>query len=295
MKEKRLEIFITFKCNNDCLFCVEKTNKDKYKGKQIFRDKQHIEEELNKYRKQGYTYLNLLGGEPFLAKDFSTILQTSKSLGFVVALATNASVLSSEKIAEQYLPYIDELIVSIHGHNKLLINQISQNPNLYDKLIKGLNNIKKYFKGRLLKANCVINNLNHKYLLDILKFINKFNIKEVNLTYMDIDKYCQNYVVKMEDLRPLIKPLVDYSEQQNMVLRFSELPYCVLGDYYYLANDLYFQNRDKYFVDGKKDKVYFWKKYKGKVCQDCNVTDICKGLNKDYYKLYGDKELIAFQ
>jgi len=186
---------------------------------------------------------------------------------------------------------IDDLIISIHGHNQELIEKQSKNKNLHKNLIKALANINKYFNGRVLKANCVINKLNYRFLPEIVKFIDQSKIKEINLTSLDIRDYNKSLSINFNKLMPTINKIVTYSQENNLILRFSDIPLCLLGEHQHLANDLYFDNREKYYHDGKKDKNFGRAKIKIKACEKCNKNNICLGIDEDYYHQYGDKGL----
>lgn len=296
MQDKRLELYITFKCNNNCLFCVEKENRLRYKDRQIFKDKADVFKQLTAYKNQGYNHLNLLGGEPFMAQQISDVLQAAKGLGFKIALATNGSLLADEKLAKQCLPLIDDLIVSIHGHSPELMAAQSGNKNLHKNLLSALKNIKKYFKGRLLKANCVVNKLNCKFLPDILKFVKDAGIKEINLTGLDIRAYNKDWAVSFLEIKPLINELVEYSLNENLILRFADFPLCALGDNFHLANHLFFDQREKIYLEGEREggEDFSRDKIKLEICSHCLKNELCQGVDQAYYELFGDQGLQAF-
>jgi MoaA/NifB/PqqE/SkfB family radical SAM enzyme len=289
---KRLEIYIGFKCNNDCVFCVEYARRQKFKDLALLQNENEVREVFTKFKQQGYDHLNILGGEPFLQPNIAMILKLAKEYRFLVAVTNNGSLLGLEEVAKNNLPYIDDLILSIHGHNQELVTRQSKNPKLYGQLLKAFINIKKYFSGRLLKSNTVINSLNYKYLLDIVKFIEQGGINEMSLTSMSIDEHNKPVIVKYGLLAPILKEVSDYAKQKNIKLRFSDIPFCFLGSNYYLANNLYFDDRQKYDVDGK-EVVWDREKVKTARCEQCICRELCQGLDKDYYQLYGDKELKA--
>ena len=79
---------------------------------------------------------------------------------------------------------IDDLIMSVHGHNHEVINEISQNKTLFENVIKAFSNINKYFKGRMFKINCVVTIMNHESLLAILQFVNDLGAKQINFTFI---------------------------------------------------------------------------------------------------------------
>jgi len=287
MSAKKLEIFTTFKCNNDCVFCVQKENREKYKDLRIFKDKDDIREKLDFYNKKGYRYINFLGGEPFKEENFIDVLRVAKEKGFLTALATNGFYLGDAEYAKKALPLIDELIVSVYGHNQELISQQSRNKLLYLEFIKALNNINKYFKGQLLKVNCVINKLNYKYLLEIARFVKENGFKEINFTSMEIQDHNKDYAVDMTLIKPILQKVADYGNENSIVVRFSELPYCVLGDDYHLAEEMYETERDIFNND--ELEVHGRIKVSINKCKTCSKNNICPGVDMKYIKKFGNK------
>ncbi|MCX6744501.1 MAG: radical SAM protein [Candidatus Parcubacteria bacterium] len=287
MPENKLELFITYKCNNDCVFCIQKDNRQKHKDLSAFKDSRDVFNTLSFYAQKGYKYINFLGGEPFIEDNFVDILQTAKKLNFTTALATNGFYLADKNIAQKALPLIDELVISIYGHNQKLFAKLSQNKQLYANLVKALKNVGIYFKGRLLKANCVINLYNYKDLLNIIKFINKNNIKEVNFTSMEILDHNKPYAVSFGSIKPVIKKVIEYGHKNKMIVRFAEVPFCLLGDDYYLADELFTMDRDIYDYNMKKEKPGRLKR-KIKKCCGCNLDMICPGIDTEYLGLFGE-------
>jgi MoaA/NifB/PqqE/SkfB family radical SAM enzyme len=290
---KRFEIYIGFKCNNDCVFCIEKKNREKFKQKKVLQTEKAIRELFNKYKSANYNHVNLLGGEPFLEDNFLKILKIAKEYGFLAAVTTNGSVLANEKIAQTHLSLIDDLIISIHGHNQSLVNKQCNNKFLFSQQARAFKNVKKNFKGRILKANIVINNINYQYLTNIVQYIIENGIKEISLTSMSIEDYNKDYAVKFTQLKPYLNKISEIGVVDDIKLRFSDIPLCVLGNNYFLANNLYFDQRDKFDINGQA-VVFDREKYKNNKCQKCLYNDLCPGIDLDYVKLFGDKELKSF-
>ena len=288
--DKRVEIYLGFKCNNNCVFCVEKNNRQKYQNNIYYPDLAEIEKKILELKAEGYNHINFLGGEPFLEKNFLPFLQTAKKHGFSTAVTTNGSVLADEKIASSHLPLINDLIISIHGHSQELMAKQSNNSGLYDKIISAFKNIEKYFQGRLLKSNCVINKLNYKDLEKIIEFISQNGIKEIGLTNMSIKGFNNDFIVPLADLRNIVDDVVSCAKKENVILRFSDIPFCILGENYFLANELFADERRKFNITNQEES--FWRpKIKTDKCKICKLNDLCLGLDLEYYKLFGDGEL----
>ncbi len=289
--DKRVEIYVGFKCNNNCLFCVEKRNRDNYKSNIYYKDKNEIKEKIADLYNKGYNHINFLGGEPFIEKNFLSFLQFAKQYNFSTAVTTNASMLANESVAQSHLPLINDLILSIHGHNKELVNKQSQNEKLYDNLILAFPNIKNFFSGRLLKVNCVINKLNYEHLLDILEFIEQQGIKEISFTNMAIKDFNNDMIVRLNKLSQQIKKTANYAQKNNITLRFSDIPFCILGEKYALANELYCDERQKFNIKNEKESFMRPKIKTGK-CKKCKLNYLCPGIDLFYYEIFGDIELI---
>ncbi len=292
---KRIETYITHKCNNNCVFCIEKENKAKYQNVKVFNNRDEIKTKFAEFKKQGYEHINLLGGEPFIDDKLVDALEIAKEFDFKVGLATNGSMLSSEDLAIKTLPLIDDLVLSVHGHNHDVINEISQNKTLFENIIKAFGNINKYFKGRMFKINCVVTTMNYESLLAILQFVNDLGAKQINFTNMEITSENGKYAVEMSKIKDQIKSLVDYAQENNMIIRFSEFPLCMLGENYQYADNLYFQDREKIKCDGQKDAQYYRKKMKNSQCENCRLNELCSGLDQGYFDLFNDEELKAFK
>ena len=60
---KRVEMYIGFKCNNNCIFCVEYFRRKKYQELNLLSSDQEIIKTLSDYKQKGYNHVNILGGE----------------------------------------------------------------------------------------------------------------------------------------------------------------------------------------------------------------------------------------
>ena len=288
--DKRVEIYVGFKCNNNCVFCVERNSRLKNQANTYYNQPGEIENKILALKNQGYNHINFLGGEPFVENNFLSFLQAAKKHGFSTAVTTNGSLLADEEIAKSHLPFINDLIVSIHGHNEELITKQTKNPRLFAQLKNAFINIKKYFTGRLLKSNCVINKLNFNELPAIIEFIGTNGIKEISLTNMSIKGYNNDYIVPLADLKLIISKVVSQAKEQDIILRFSDVPFCILGENYYLTNEIFADSRTKLNIENKEES--FWRpKIKTDKCKGCKLNDLCLGLDLEYYKLFGDEEL----
>jgi wyosine [tRNA(Phe)-imidazoG37] synthetase (radical SAM superfamily) len=99
-----------------------------------------------------------------------------KKMWFTILVTTNATTLNIKKEAEKYLPFIDELILSVEAIDKNLQQKISRT-NVFVEWEKVFKNIKLYWKWTYLKVNIVITKDNLSQLFNILKYIFENELK----------------------------------------------------------------------------------------------------------------------
>jgi radical SAM protein with 4Fe4S-binding SPASM domain len=308
-KSERVEYFIIKKCLNNCIFCSER---DRFDGSEVhFKE---IKRVLIRERKKGCQIVHFMGGEPTMHSRFREILIFAKTLGFLTHIITNGIKFSSIGFCKKTLPLLDEIMVSVHGHNTGLHNIHTRNRESFRSAKKGLSNINKYFKGRLC-ATSTITNLNLDYLDRIADFFSRYKkIREIQyIAIIPSGEGGRNFIKttpRLRDLKKAVPRIARVCQERKINLRFAGVPMCILGRYYVLSHDLW----EDFKIDNietHNDKLLLWKepKYSGrgedfeidigriktKKCARCNFKDICGGIYKKYYQEYGDHELQPFK
>ena len=302
---QRIDYFIVKKCVNSCIFCSEKNKLDDSEIPFIEVQKVLLEE-----KKKGAQLVHFVGGEPTLHTNFYEILKYGKSLGYSIFIITNGIKFSEEAFAKKILPFLDEIMVSIHGHNEKIHTLCTNNPASFQCLVKGLENIKKYFKGRLEATTCV-NKYNYCYLKEIAKLIHKFGIQEYQImSIVPTGAGGENYYEinpRFEQIKPFIFKTIQFCEKEKIKIRFSGFPMCVLGPKYYIYSYDLWENFTIPKTTLKSEPIELWKepgknlKFKIKLgriktskCKKCKLNDVCGGIYEKYFIKYGDKELTPF-
>jgi len=293
-----LELFITDKCNNNCIFCIE--------GKKITNSfeiaSENIINNLIK-RNKFYDKVIFLGGEPFLHSEINKILKACKLLKYQVSITTNGTFLKNKKIAQMNLPLINELVVSVHGSNDKIHNLHTNRKVSFANLNLGLNNIRKFFKGNLLKVNCVVTKYNFKDLSNIIDFAEDNSFNELSFTNLTLDQNLENgtnFVVKLDKIKRSVEALIEYSKNKKLIIKFADYPLCVFQlknikfseDFFDRDGIALVSNQNHTSSDEvsiKKDKI------KTKKCHACNFKEKCGGLLLGYYNKFGDRELIPYK
>ena len=303
---KRIDFFITRKCLNRCVFCSERPKLD---GSELTLAQ--AKRVLKQEREKGAELVHFVGGEPTIHPKFPEILKFAKSLGYNIFIITNVIMFSSKEFCEKSLPYLDEIMCSVHGHNAKIHNANTRNPKAFKKVLEGLENITERFTGRL-EATTAITKWNYRYLTEIAKLINRFQIKEYqNMSVVPTGEggqYFFEIAPTLIDLKPELRRAIKYCDNKKIKIRFSGIPMCILGNKYEYSYDLW----EPFKIDNEEtwdDEIELWKepgdmrkgfkidlgRIKTTKCKKCAKRNICGGIYEKYYRKYGDFELRSFK
>lgn len=300
---KRLELYVGWKCNYKCIFCIEREKIDKYSDRVI--SESELFSYLFHHRKEGYDHVTFLGGEPTIQPNFLFALKLAKKLGYTVLVTTNAVTLPVEKISERFLPHIDQLLLSVPIIDSELQPIINGVKNIID-FDRVFENIRKYWTGDFLKINTVINGLNYDKLHTISEYLvsHRDIVTEVSFTYPELnnDYYSTEHLrefvwLPYSKIIGFIRDEADYLTNNWISVKIVDMPFCVMGDEYVdLSDDISYQKRKKInneWIVKEVGEHDFRPRQRYHVikCRWCRYTDSCWGPSKMYVELYGDSEI----
>lgn len=122
----------------------------------------------------GIVRLELLGGEPFLRKDFANLCNFVNKEGFLYTIITNGEYLSSlDKKTINAIKAASEIIISVDAFGKIH-DDSRKRPGLFYKIIDGIQLLKKLnIKCSLL---CTINKNTASSLDDLINYLKPLEI-----------------------------------------------------------------------------------------------------------------------
>ena len=145
---------ITERCNYQCRHCVL-GDKKATRELSVIEKRQLIET----IRSAGCMYLRITGGEPLLASGFKDTYSLACSLGMLVKVQTNGSLLSERKkqrIFEDCPPY--KIVISFYGGSRESYQSLTRTPGSFECFLGAVEWLKK--SGILVKANIIITQYN---------------------------------------------------------------------------------------------------------------------------------------
>lgn len=254
MNYKRIEMYVWWTCNQKCTYCMEFSNMEKTWNKKV--TKYEILKKLIEYKKQGYNHVTYLWWEPFIQEVFLDALLIWKKLKFTILVTTNATTLHIEKEAKKFLPNIDELILSVEAIDKELQQKISRT-NVYVRWEEVFNNINRYWKWSYLKVNIVITRDNLIELVKLVQFVVEKWVKNIAITYPDIDEryYWEDHIKTFvaptyKESMQKIELIEEYCNSKNINLKIVDFPFCVFPN----------NKREKFIL--KTDDFDYWTRIK---------------------------------
>lgn len=299
-KIEKLVLFTGFSCNSHCHFCIDLNKRD-------LPDKstREIIAEMVQARDKGVEYLELIGGETTIRRDFLPIVATAKKLGFKdIVVVTNGRMFSYPEFAQKTVEAgVTDLVFSIHGHDAKLHDELTFAQGAFEELIQGIKNVRANGLKRVF-GNCTVVKQNMKQLPKIGELFLKLDIHHVEFIFVD-PTYGGGYsnfnglVPKISEAAPYMRETLDLGRAHGIfdwVVRY--VPLCHFEDYLDQISEIREVNtfRTRHWApDFKNDDVGASRITAGREktsrCQGCELYDRCEGIWKEYVKRYGDVEL----
>lgn len=293
-------LILGYNCNNSCLFCLNS-------NKRNLIEKTTTEEairELAAVRKKGFTYVELIGGEPTIRSDIFQLISFARKLEFkTIMMVTNGRLFSykdfSKKIIEAGLT---DLIFSIHGYNSRLHDSLTQAKGSFNQIMKGIKNVRA-LGLKSLGTNTTIVKQNYRDLEKIGRLFLKLGFDNSEFIFADptygaVHDNFKRLMPKISQAAPFIHKLLNLGKGKTRHWCIRYVPLCYFQNYLDQISEL---NESKYFdtqhsasdfvnldVERARKEI---SRIKPSKCKDCELFGQCEGIWKEYYKYYGDKEL----
>ncbi len=286
-----LDIKLTYKCNNNCIYCL---NKDK-RGQEV--DYQEIKKRVSEFADKGGGKLIISGGEPLIDDNFIDLLNFSKKRGLnLFEIQTNGRMLSYESLVKKIIEFGKvSFLVSFHFSNPEDYKKNCQIDG-FDQVVRGIKNLQKH--GLSFTLNIVTSKKNIDQLEDIFTYLRSVDVTgyRAGFRFIDgsnfMDKY-KSFVPKYTEIVPVIKKII----QKNSELTFhlNEFPYCVLSENLrekvsHLRSDR--SNLTNEYSLKSTEEIYNCQFSLSINCKNCDYLGKCRGIRNEYLEVYGGDEFI---
>lgn len=198
INNKRAYLHLTQKCNLNCSHCYNKHNLNKKVDE--LTTEQWIEA-VNILVFLGYIDITITGGEPFLRKDITDIINNIKNKVNKITILTNGTLLNSNQ-AKQTIDYADEIIISLDSLNESINNQNREFSDRY----KILENIVSQDKRHKITIRSVVSKLNVREIRELQQYFSELGYKFITINLLpnnikETNQFCSTFFLQDFELK----------------------------------------------------------------------------------------------
>lgn len=293
---RRLDIKVSFNCNNRCKFCVQGEKRLKFNDKTLIEIKRFLKKE-SKYANE----VVFTGGEPTLRlNELIEMVSYACSLGFnTIQIQSNGRLFVYKEFCQKLIQSgANEFSPAIHGHNAKIHDFLTSAPGSFKQTISGIINLKNL--GQRVMTNTVITSRNFKFLPDIARLLINLNVDQFQFAFPHIlgtaDKNKDWLIPTKTQIMPYVKEGLNIGLKAGKTVMTEAIPYCFMqGQEKHIAEKIipiakiYESN---FVIENYSEYRKNSGKTKGVNCKFCKYNKICEGPWKEYPKLFGWHEFV---
>lgn len=304
MNDRLLIIDATTKCNQKCIFCFERDIHFTKPDLSI----DAIRRIILKAKRDGFTYVNFIGGEITLVAWLPEAITFIKKNGMKVGIVTNGTLFSNKEYAEKVISAgLDHIELSFHSHiakDDQKITGIRNGLALRRKALENISTLKRKHKTVSLYINIVVNALNYAYLIDTVRSLGKYPFDHVDIKVLRITGNIKDTTIipRYRAMKSHLSEVMSFLMEEKIPFKFENIPLCCIPVRYYLKSmelihaveNVTTGGHGFYYGNSKTNDIDF-AIFSGKNegsgnCGSCVMKKFCCRPQKEYLALFGDAE-----
>ncbi|MFA6217195.1 MAG: radical SAM protein [Candidatus Omnitrophota bacterium] len=291
--EVTLQCIINDRCNNNCLFCIDKVNHSS-----TAKSPRQLHQLLKKGVRRTKNII-FTGPEPTVNDSLTEYIKTARAAGYSnIRLITNARRLSYIHYAKALLSSgITEIIVSLHGSTSKIHDALTRTKGSFEQTTKACGNldILRQTNNFIWRINITLNAINASNLIDFYRLALGFKSVEsigVNCVIpagnglFFLNRLSPNYTFLAEAFKNSVTALkLDARSHRRVGIGIVGLPACVLRGFENLLGSfesILLSKNKNVRVERRNPK-----RIKGVSCEKCIYATICDGVWEPYIKRNG--------
>jgi len=270
---KRIDIKITFNCNNHCDFCAQGDKRTRIKTKPF---------------------------EEILHPQIIDIVKKAKELGYeVIQLQTNGRTFAYYDFCKELKKAgVNQMGPSLHGSKPEIHEKLTHSKDSFKQVVQGIINCKKL--GMYVLTNSVITSFNYKDLPELAKLLVYLKVDQYQLAFVHIIGTAwenREWIVpKKSEIMPYVYKALDIGIKNKVLCYTEAIPYCFMKGYEQCVVERIIPEGPvadaDVFVENYGDYRRNEGKIKHKKCKKCKYFKICEGPWREYPEIYGWSEFI---
>lgn len=298
---RKFVAFTGYACNNRCGFCV-------HLGRRALppRTTREVAAALAAARRGGADWLELVGGEVTLRRDFLALVALARRLGFTrVALATNGRMFAKGGFAAAAVDAgLTDAMVSVHGDGPGLHDALVDSPGAFDALAAGVAALRAAGVERL-SANTTVVRENVGRLEALARTLLELGLRRAEFIFVDptvggAADDPERWVPRLSQAAPAMRAALEAGRAagtSEWCVRY--VPLCLFAGWLDQVSELRearaFDSVEHWAPDFHNADVRGSRREAARVrtarCAGCRLEPSCEGLWRPYYERWGDAEL----
>ncbi len=295
MTSSRLDLKLTFQCNNRCVFCVQ-GDKRSYEPD---RDHARAREEIAAHR-EGCDGIVFTGGEVTLRPDLPELVAHARALGYRhVQVQSNGRRMS-------YAPYLDalcdagmtEFAPAIHGATSATHDALTRARGSFVQTVRAVEHARR--RGVRVVLNSVVVRQNVGELVSMVRLFARLGVAQSQFAFVHaLGTAEQNFdevVPRYRDLEAPLREALLLGERVGMRMMTEAVPFCFLRGLERFAAEHVMPATA--ILDGDRNIAsyadYRWNegKARGPACAACGFFGRCEGPWREYPERFGWEEFV---
>ena len=219
----RMDIALTYQCNNDCFHCYNDPNRNP--SPLSFEQWKAV---LDRVWELGIPHVVFTGGEPTLIENLIQLIEYAKQKGLIVGLNTNGRRLSNIGYAQSLRSAgLDHVQITLESADPTVHDRIVQRNGAWRQTIAGIQNAIK--TQSYVMTNTTLLRENLATLPETLKFLADLGVTTVGLNALIYSgRGCSvGYPLREDELLPLLKFAQEFVEQSGQrLIWYTPTHYC---------------------------------------------------------------------
>lgn len=290
----RVDIKITFKCNNRCDFCAQGNKRDTVT--QLTPEQVH--KDLLDAASKGADMVTFTGGEPTMHPDLIEFIKFAKANGYKnIQVQTNGRrFLYLDFLEKMREAGVTEISPSLHGACAKTHDGLTHAKGSFMQTVSGIVNAKKM--GMSVITNTVVTTKNYTELPQMAALFSTLGVYQFQFAFVHIIGTAainQNWLVpKKTDALPYIKRGLDIGRKHRLYCYTEAIPFCLMQGYEECVAEQIIPEGPVFDGSIHLENYSDYRKNIGKVkapsCKKCIYFERCEGPWREYPELYGWEE-----
>lgn len=171
----RMDIALTYQCNNDCTHCYNARSR-----KFPSLAKSDWFRVIDKLWDLGIPHIVFTGGEPTMHKDLPDLIAYAEKKGIITGINTNGIRLADENFLNQLVAVgLDHIQITLESHDALIHDAMVNHQGAWDLTVKGIKNVLK--TNLYMMTNTTMLKTNYQQIPATLDFLAELGVPTTGL------------------------------------------------------------------------------------------------------------------